>query len=70
MGQSPPTVRTSKARQLGGGAEFFSTHKPTAHAAHVACPGNLAALKPPLIAGKEVSQEIQFPDKNSDSHGR
>ena len=27
MGQSPPTVRQSKARWLGGGAGFFSTHK-------------------------------------------
>ena len=23
-----------------------------------------------IIAGKEVSQEIQFPNENSDSHGR
>jgi len=51
MGQSPPTVKTtdqSKAQQLGGGTGFFSTHKPTVRAAHVACPGNLAALKLPL----------------------
>ena len=51
MGQSRPRVRTtdqSKARQLGGGTGFFSTHKPTAHAACVACLDNLAALKLPL----------------------
>ena len=30
--------------RLGGGTGFFSTHKPTARAARVACPGNLAAL--------------------------
>ena len=40
--------RQSKAGRLGGGARFFSTHKPTAHAACVACLGNLAALKLPL----------------------
>ena len=51
MGQSPPTVKTtdqSKARWLGGGTKFFSTHKPTTCAVLVVCPGNLAALKPPL----------------------
>ena len=51
MGQIPPTVRTtdqSKAGWLGGWTTFFSTHKPTMRAAHVACQGNLAALKPPL----------------------
>ena len=52
MGQSRPIVRTtdqSKARQLiRGGTEFFSTHECTARAARVACPGNLAALKPLL----------------------
>ena len=37
--------RQSKVRRLGGGTGFFSTHKPTARAARVACPGNLAALK-------------------------
>ena len=42
--QSPLT----KARRLGGGTGFFSAHKPTASAARVACPGNPAALKPPL----------------------
>ena len=42
--------RQSKARRLGGGTGFFSTHKPTARAARVACPGNLAALKPPLLS--------------------
>ena len=36
--------RQSKARSLGGGTGFFSTHKPTARAARAACPGNLAAL--------------------------
>ena len=52
MGQSRSTVRTtdqSKAWQLGGGTGFFSTHKPTVRTARVACPGNLAALKPPLL---------------------
>ena len=47
MGQSRPTVRTtdqSKARRLGGGTDFFSTHGLTARAARVACLG-LAALK-------------------------
>ena len=34
--------------ELGGGTRFFSTHKPTAHTACIACPGNLAGLKPPL----------------------
>ena len=51
MGQSPPTVKTtdqSKARWLGGGTGFFSTHNPTMCTARVACQGNLAALKPPL----------------------
>ena len=51
MGQSPPTVKTTdqpKARWLGGGTGLFSTYKPTAHAARVACLGNLATLKPPL----------------------
>ena len=51
MGQSRPRVRTtdqSKAQWLGGGTGFFSTHKPTARAAPVACPVNLAAVKPPL----------------------
>jgi len=28
---------------------FFSTHKLTVRAMRVACPGNLAALKPPLV---------------------
>ena len=52
MGQSPPTVRTtdqSKVRRLGGGTGFFSTHKLKVHTVHVACPDNLAALKPPLM---------------------
>ena len=44
--------RQSKARRLGGGTGFFSTHKPTARAARAACPGNLAALKPPLWGGE------------------
>ena len=51
MGQSRLTVRTtdqSKAQQLGEGTGFFSAHKLTAQTAHVACPGNLATLKPPL----------------------
>ena len=51
MGQSHPIVRTtgqSKARRLGGGIEFFSTHELTVFATRVVCPGNLAALKPPL----------------------
>ena len=51
MEQSRPTVRTtdqSKAQRIGGGTGFFSTHKPTARAAHVAYPDNLAALKLPL----------------------
>ena len=34
MGQNPPT----KARQLGEGTGFFSTHKPTARATRVTCP--------------------------------
>ena len=54
--------RQSKARRLGGGMEFFSTHKPTACAARVACPGNLAALKPPLdsssIFGPNMASEV------------
>ena len=33
----------------GGRTEFFSTHRLPARAAHVACPGNLAALKLPLL---------------------
>ena len=37
--------RTSHRRE---GPDFFSTHKPTARAVCVACPGNPAALKPPL----------------------
>ena len=49
MGQSSPTVRQPKARRLGGVGGFLSTHKP-ARAARVACPGNLAALKPPLMS--------------------
>ena len=44
MVQSLPT----KARRLGGGTGFFSTHKPIARAACVTCPDYLAALKPPL----------------------
>ena len=48
MGQSCLTVRQSKVRPLGGGARFFSTHKPTTRTARVACPVNLAAVKPPL----------------------
>ena len=52
IGESCPTVRTtdqSKARWLGGGTGFFSTHKLTACTARIACPDNLAALKPPLM---------------------
>ena len=52
MGQSCLTVRTtdqSKARQLGGGTGIFSTHKLTARTACVTCPGNLVALRPPLV---------------------
>ena len=51
MGQSRQTVRTTdqyKARRLGGGTRFFSTHKLTVRAARVASPGNPATLKPPL----------------------
>ena len=39
----------SKARRLGGETGFFSIHQLTACTAHVARPGNLAALKPPLF---------------------
>ena len=52
MGQTRLTVRTtdqSKAQWLGGRTGFFSTHKLKAHVACVACPDNLAALKPPLM---------------------
>ena len=50
-GQSRPTVRTtdqSKARRLGGGTGFFSTHKLTTCTVWMAFLGNLGALKPPL----------------------
>ena len=42
------TARTTEHRRLGGGTGFFSTHKFTARAVRVACPGNPAAPKPPL----------------------
>ena len=51
MGHSRPTVRTtdqSKARRLGGGTGFFSTHKLTTCTVWMAFLGNLGALKPPL----------------------
>ena len=51
--------RQSKARRLGGGTGFFSTHKPTARAARVACPGNLAALKPPLLRRSNSVARVQ-----------
>ena len=57
MGQSRPIVRTtdqSKDRWLGGGTRLFSTHKLTARAACVACPGNMTALKPALRLGEEL----------------
>ena len=41
--------KTVESATVGGGAGFISTHKPTARAARVACPGNLATLKPPLV---------------------
>ena len=43
MGESRLTVRTtdqSKARRIGGGTRFFSTHKLTSHATCVACLGS------------------------------
>jgi len=47
--------QTKQARLGGSGGmlpqeilDFFSTHKLNARIACVACPGNLAALKPPL----------------------
>ena len=46
--------RQSKARRLGGGTGFFCTHKPTVRAARVACLGNLAALKQPLLQSKRA----------------
>ena len=57
----PSDIRTtdqSKARWLGGGTRFFSTHKLTAHAMCVACPGNLAALKLPLGVGHTIDRHI------------
>ena len=65
MGQSSPTVRQSKARRVGGGAGFFSTHKPTACAARVACPGNLAALKPPLHTTMHFESSEHYIQKTS-----
>ena len=47
--------QTKQARLGGSGGmlpqeilDFFSTHKLNARIARVACPGDLAALKPPL----------------------
>ena len=51
MAQSRPLVKTTDLSTVRGRDwTSFSTHKPTARAARVACPGNLAALKPPLAS--------------------
>ena len=70
MGQSSPTVRQSKPQRLGEGAGLFSTHKPTARAARVACrgPGNLAALKPPLGKRPQIQHGLCQWEKEEELH--
>ena len=60
MGQSRPTVRTtdqSKARRLGAGTGFFSTHELTVCTTRVVSLGNLAALKLPLPVQRKSDEE-------------
>ena len=52
-----------KTRRLGGGAGF-SPPISLARAAHVACPGNLAALKPPLAQARPNHIESTITNKN------